>query len=116
MLLAGDGERNIHRLREIREKAANMPAVQAIDRLLALEQGETTGVLGSARAHHGPGVTIVIHGLAESQDTTDQRRPVSIEHDVDETPGAAGDRDALGPRPPGDRPLDEPGGKTGRRR
>jgi hypothetical protein len=56
MLLASDGARNIHRLREIREAAPNMPAVQAIDRLIELDAGERSRASQLAQAH--PGVTI----------------------------------------------------------
>jgi hypothetical protein len=58
--------RNIHRLREIRDAANNMPAIQAIRTLEQMSDDQPTG--GSA-ASHSPGITIRIINQAPQQAT-----------------------------------------------
>ncbi len=53
--------RNIHRLAEIRDKADNMPAVQAIK---MLEQRDEDEARAASAARHSPGVVIVVQGAA----------------------------------------------------
>jgi hypothetical protein len=60
--------RNIHRLREIRDAADNMPAIQAIRTLEQL--GDEQSAAGSG-ASHSPGVTIVIRNEAPQPPTID---------------------------------------------
>lgn len=57
VLRTSERARNIHRLCEIREAANNMPAVQAIDRLMRSDD-DATG--GSSSAQRAPGVVIQI--------------------------------------------------------
>jgi hypothetical protein len=52
--------RNIHRLREIRDAANNMPAVQAIRDLERTPDDEAA----SQRANRSPGVVIIVHNGA----------------------------------------------------
>lgn len=49
--------RNIHRLAEIRDKADNMPAIQAIKLLEQVDEGDS-GVAG--RVQRAPGVTVIV--------------------------------------------------------
>jgi hypothetical protein len=59
-LRTSERARNIHRLTEIRDKADNMPAVNAIKMLEQL--GDTDGPGSAART--SPGLVIVIQGAA----------------------------------------------------
>ena len=64
MLLSSEVPRTIHRLVAIRDKAENMPAVNAARLLLELEGGD--GLHGSnGIAQSNPGVTIVIQGTGQ---------------------------------------------------
>lgn len=58
--------RNIHRLREIRDAANNMPAVQAIR---TLEQMSEDQPMAGSAASHSPGITIRIINNAPQQAT-----------------------------------------------
>lgn len=60
MLLASDSPRNIHRLREIREAAPNMPAVQAIRDLEAMQGTQAMASASAGIAQSSPGITIVV--------------------------------------------------------
>lgn len=76
MLRESISARNITRLAEIRDKADNMPAVQAIK--LLEEMGDDRA--GSSAPISQPGVTIVINGLASNATVIDaqanERQPV----------------------------------------
>lgn len=64
--------RNIHRLREIRDAADNMPAIQAIRTLEGMGDDAIGGV---AAVSHSPGITIRILNVTQSAQV-DERQPV----------------------------------------
>lgn len=92
MLRESLSTRNLLRLAEIRDAADNMPAIQAIRTLEDMsEERLSNGAIGNLHQAHGPGVTIVINGLAANAVHDDQRSRVSIEHDPGEQAAARGD-------------------------
>lgn len=99
VLLASHGPRNIHRLAEIREAAANMPAVQSIKLMheLGADQQQRNASLSAS-----PGVTIRVVTVVQSAPAqtypSDMSRPdvKQINHLADLPSNAAS---AAGPRP-----------------
>jgi hypothetical protein len=78
VLRASASPRNIHRLIEIRDKADNMPAIQAIRTLEQL--GESEGASASI-GRASPGLVIVIQGNVNASLTRSDAKPL-IEHEV----------------------------------
>ena len=78
MLRQSLAPRNIHRLREIRDAADNMPAVNSI---ALLERMGADGSMQQFGATHGPGVTIIIGAVQ-----TDERQPVKTTIDLKANP------------------------------
>lgn len=70
--------RNIHRLREIRDAANNMPAVQAIRTLEGMSDDHSAGGSGASAS---PGITIRIINQAPQQATQVNVSQVEATHD-----------------------------------
>lgn len=78
VLIESEGPRNIHRLVKIRDAAENMPAVQAIDRLM---RAPDTVHGGQSAASSSPGITIRIINNAPQQATQVNVSQVDQTHD-----------------------------------